>query len=125
MNTQTLENLFNEMNNVNKPVAFMAFAKQHDCTGKMDFLKEPLYKKTHKDTGEVEDVKGIRLETKNGFVLLALSRNAAKMSLDEIAKSASTMQIRESQYNGYQNFTLCTGQSDRETSGETATFTIA
>lgn len=124
-----LSALFDEQ--TSKAIAFIAFAKEHNFTGRVDPLKDPLYNKTHQQgelAGQVEAVSGVRFETETngvkGFVLMALSRNAAKSSLNELMKNATQLQVRVEQFNGYQNLTLCTGQSDREIAEGGCTFAI-
>ena len=129
MTQNDLSALFDEQ--TPKAIAFMAFAKEHNFTGRVDPLKDPLYNKTHQQgelAGQVEAVSGVRFETETngvkGFVLMALSRNAAKSSLNELMKNAAQLQVRVEQFNGYQNLTLCTGQSDREIAEGGCTFAI-
>ena len=131
MDASTLEQLFSDLNNNGKSVAFMTFAKQHNFNGNWAGLKDALYNKTHKQgelNGQTEAVEGVRFETEingqKGFVLMALSRNALNAGLQNIMKDPSKLQVRIDQHNGYENLTLCTGQSDRETSGVSGSFTI-
>jgi hypothetical protein len=122
---EELKSLFTD--NANTPVAFMKFAKEHGFTGNWAGLKEPLYNKKHVQgdlAGTTEPVEGVRFETNTGFVLMALSKNATKAGLENLMKAPASLQVRVDNYNGYQNFTLCTGQSDRETSEVTGKFTI-
>lgn len=122
--------LFSNQNNVEaKPVNFMAFAKERNFTGKWNALKNPLYTKNHQQgemAGQSEAVQGVRFETKFGptmsFVMMGLSRNAAKIGLPELMKNPANLQVRVDQFNGYENLTLCTGQSDREVSEVGGTF---
>lgn len=114
-----------------KPIAFKEFAQQRHLTGRWDALKDPLYVKNHKQgemAGQSEAVAGVRFETEfNGtkmFLLMSLSRNAAKMGLTELMKNPANLQVRIDQFNGYENLTLCTGQSDREVSGVGGTFSF-
>ena len=119
-------------NVASKPVAFMAFAKERKFTGKYTDTKEPLYTKEHKEgplAGQKEAVAGARFEClredgSKGIVLMALSRNAQQIGLAELMKNPSVLQVRVDQYNGYENLTLCTGQSDREAGSVSGTFAI-
>lgn len=122
--------MFGNQNNVEaKPVNFKEFAQQRNFTGKWNALKDPLYTKNHQQgemAGQSEAVQGVRFETKFGstmsFVLMSLSRNAAKIGLPELMKNPANLQVRVDQFNGYENLTLCTGQSDREISEVGGTF---
>ena len=114
-----------------RPTAFRAFAKERHFTGNWAGLKNALYTKTHQQgdmAGQSEAVQGVRFETKFGptmsFVMMGLSRNAAKIGLTELMKNPANLQVRVDQYNGYENLTLCTGQSDREVSEVSGSFTI-
>lgn len=127
-----IASMFGNQNNVEaRPVNFKEFATQRHLTGRWDALKDPLYTKNHKEgelAGQSEAVQGVRFETEfNGtkmFLLMSLSRNAAKIGLTELMKNPASLQVRVDQYNGYENLTLCTGQSDREVSGIGGTFEI-
>ena len=127
---QGLASLFTET--TNKPIAFMTFAKQRNLTGKFTDTKDPLYVKTHRQgdlAGTEEAVAGARFECtredgSKGIILMALSRNAAKVGLAELMKNPSELQVRIDQYNGYEQLTLCTGQSDREAGSVSGTFVI-
>lgn len=127
-----IASMFGNQNNVEaKPINFKEFAAQRHLTGRWDALKDPMYVKNHKQgemAGQQEAVQGVRFETDyNGtkmFVLMSLSRNAAKMGLTELMKNPANLQVRVDQYNGYEQLTLCTGQSDREVSGVGGTFTF-
>lgn len=114
-----------------KPINFKDFATQRHLTGRWDALKDPLYVKNHKQgemAGQSEAVAGVRFETEfNGtkmFLLMGLSRNAAKVGLNDLMKNPTNLQVRVDQYNGYEQLTLCTGQSDREVSGVHGTFSF-
>ena len=114
-----------------RPINFKEFAQQRHLTGRWDALKDPLYVKNHKQgemAGQQEAVAGVRFETEfNGtkmFLLMSLSRNAAKMGLTELMKNPASLQVRVDQFNGYENLTLCTGQSDREVSEIGGTFSF-
>ena len=118
-------------NEVSRPTAFMAFAKERNFTGNWAGLKDALYTKTHQQgelAGQTEAVQGVRFETETngqkGFVLMALSKNATKIGLPALMQNASSLQVRVDQYNGYENLTLCTGQSDREVSEVSGSFAI-
>ena len=125
-----IASMFGNQNNVeDKPINFKDFAAQRHLTGRWDALKNPLYTKNHKEgdlAGQSEDVQGVRFETEfNGtkmFVLMGLSRNAAKVGLSNLMQNPANLQVRVDQYNGYEQLTLCTGQSDREVSGVGGTF---
>lgn len=127
-----IASMFGNQNNVEaQPINFKDFATQRHLTGRWDALKDPMYVKTHKQgelAGQQEAVQGVRFETNyNGtkmFVLMSLSRNAAKMGLNELMKNPASLQVRIDQYNGYEQLTLCTGQSDREVSGVGGTFSF-
>lgn len=124
--------MFGNQNDVEvKPINFKDFATQRHLTGRWDELKNPLYTKNHKQgelAGQSEDVKGVRFETEfNGtkmFVLMSLSRNAAKVGLTNLMQNPANLQVRVDQYNGYEQLTLCTGQSDREVSGVGGNFSF-
>ena len=118
-------------NESSRPTAFMAFAKERHFTGNWAGLKNDLYTKTHQQgelAGQTEDVQGIRFETEHdgqkGFVLMALSKSASKIGLKDLMQNAANLQVRVDQYNGYENLTLCTGQSDREVSEVSGSFAI-
>ena len=124
--------MFSNQNVVeNTPISFREFAQQRNLTGKWNALKDPLYTKNHQQgemAGQSEAVQGVRYETKFGstmsFVLMSLSRNAAKIGLPELMKNPANLQVRVEQFNGYENLTLCTGQSDREVSEVGGTFSF-
>ena len=114
-----------------KPMGFKDFAIQRHLTGKWNALKEPLYTKNHKQgdlAGQAEPVQGVRFETEHdgvkGFILLALSRNATEKGIQNLMQNPASLQVRIDQFNGYENLTLCTGQSDREVSEVGGTFTF-
>jgi len=125
-----IASMFGNQNNVEaKPINFKDFATQRHLTGRWDALKNPLYTKNHKEgdlAGQSEEVQGVRFETEfNGtkmFILMGLSRNAAKAGLSNLMQNPANLQVRVDQYNGYEQLTLCTGQSDREVSGVGGTF---
>ena len=127
-----IASMFGNQNNVEaKPINFKDFATQRHLTGNWAELKDPLYVKNHKAgelAGQQEAVKGVRFETEfNGtkmFVLMGLSRNATKMGLNKLMKNPANLQVRIDQFNGYENLTLCTGQSDREVSEVKGTFSF-
>ena len=127
-----IASMFGNQNNVEaKPINFKDFAAQRHLTGRWDALKNPLYTKNHKEgdlAGQSEDVQGVRFETEfNGtkmFLLMSLSRNAAKVGLPNLMQNPANLQVRVDQYNGYEQLTLCTGQSDREVSGVGGTFSF-
>jgi hypothetical protein len=131
MDISILEKLFSNINEGSKSIAFITFAKQRNLNGNWAGLKDALYTKNHQQgelAGQTEAVEGVRFETEvngqKGFVLMALSRNATNAGLQNIMKDPSKLQVRVEQYNGYENFTLCTGQSDREVSEVSGSFTI-
>jgi len=103
-------------------VTFRQFATENGTTGLQDLAK-PLYSKTHKETGEVESVRGIKAVGSN-TCYLAVSKSLAGKSINELAKSASTLQVCQQNYvdaNGTQRtgYLLCTDA--REGVGEVAT----